>query len=144
MKIKLLLALTIVLLFSTGVSHAGWGWGGGGYCGPRFGWGGGYGWGGGWGGPAFGVTFAAPVPVYRPVYYTQPAPYYVQRVVSVSRPSSTLVRAQSQLANLGYYRGTVDGSYGPLTSRAVAQFQADNGLRVTGRLDRATLKSLGV
>ncbi len=140
MKTKIFLALTATLLFSAGVSHAGWGWGGGGYCGPRFGWGGGY----GWGGPAFGIAFAAPVPIYRPVYYAQPAPYYVQRAVRVSRPASTLVQAQSQLANLGYYSGAVDGSYGPLTCRAVAQYQADNGLRVTGRLDRATLKSLGV
>jgi peptidoglycan hydrolase-like protein with peptidoglycan-binding domain len=54
------------------------------------------------------------------------------------------VRVQSQLANLGYYRGVVDGAYGPMTNRAVLQYQADNGLPVTGRLDRATLKSLGV
>ena len=140
MKTKFLLVLTAVLLFSTGISHAGWGWGGGGWCGPRFGWGGGW----GWGGPAFGIAFAPSVPVYRPVYYAQPAPYYVQREVRVSRPASTLVRAQSQLANLGYYSGAVDGTFGPLTGRAVAQYQADNGLRVTGRLDRATLKSLGV
>lgn len=140
MKTKFLLALTAALLVFTGSSHAGWGWGGGGYCGPRFGWGGGW----GWGGSAFGVAFAAPVPIYRPVYYAQPVPYYVQQVVRVSRPASTLVRAQSQLANLGYYSGTVDGSFGPLTSRAIAQYQADYGLRVNGRLDRATLKSLGV
>lgn len=128
MKVKFLLALPAALLLSAGISHAGWGWGGG------------Y----GWGGPAFGITFAAPIPVYRPVYYAQPAPYYVQQEVRVSRPASTLVRAQYQLANLGYYSGVVDGSFGPLTSRAAAQYQADNGLRVTGRLDRATLKSLGV
>lgn len=140
MKTKFSLALAAAMLFSAGISHAGWGWGGRGYCGPRFGWGGGW----GWGGPAFGITFAAPVPIYRPVYYAQPAPYYVQPVAHVSRPASTLVRAQSELANLGYYSGAVDGSFGPLTSRAISQYQADNGLHITGRLDQATLRSLGV
>lgn len=137
MKTKFLLALAATLLVFTANSQAGWGWGGGGYCGPRGGWG------GGWGGSAFGITFA-PVPIYRTVYVAQPAPYYTQRVVRVSRVSSTLVGAQSRLASLGYYRGTVDGSFGPLTSRAIAQYQADYGLPITGRLDRATVKSLGV
>jgi peptidoglycan hydrolase-like protein with peptidoglycan-binding domain len=58
--------------------------------------------------------------------------------------NGTLVRAQAQLTSLGYYRGGVDGQFGPLTSRALAQYQSDYGLPVTGRLDRATLKSLGV
>jgi hypothetical protein len=142
MKTKLFLTAAASLLLFTGSSHAGWGWGGG-YCGPRFGWGGGWG-GWGWGGPAIGVSFAAPVPVYRPVYYTAPAPYYVQRVVTVPRPASILVQAQSQLSTLGYYGGAVDGSFGPMTSRAISQYQADYGLRITGRLDRATLKSLGI
>lgn len=128
---KLLLLLAAALLVSAGASQAGW-------CGPRWG-----GW--GWGGPAIGVSFAAPVAVYRPVYYATPAPaYYVRTVRAVSAPSSTLMRAQSQLLNLGYYRGAVDGSFGPLTNRAILQYQADYGLPITGRLDRATLKSLGV
>ena len=140
MKARISLALAAVLLVFAGQSQAGW-------CGPRFGWGG-----GGWWGPSFGVSFVAPVPVYRPVYYAPapvyyaaPAPVYV-RTVRYSQPvvSSTLVRAQSQLSNLGYYAGAVDGAFGPLTSRAISQYQADYGLRVTGRLDRATVKSLGI
>ncbi len=143
---KLLFVLAAALLVSAGTSQAGWGWGGGfgwgggGYCGPRWG---GY----GWGGPAIGIGFAAPVAVYRPVYYATPAPAYYVRTVTyrtAPAPSSTLMRAQSQLLNLGYYRGSVDGSFGPLTNRAILQYQADYGLPVTGRLDRATLKSLGV
>jgi hypothetical protein len=142
MKTKILLALSAVLLGFAGSSEAG-----------RCGWGG---WGGGWGGwcgPSFGIGFVAPLPVYRPVYYA-PAPVYYAapvtyvRTVRYSRPvvtvSGTLVRAQSQLANLGYYNGTIDGAFGPITSRALSQYQADYGLPVTGRLDRATLKSLGI
>jgi len=145
MKTRSLLVIAVALFAFTGASQAGWGWGRGGFCGPRVG----FGWGGprwGWGGPAISVGFAAPVAVYRPVYVAQPAPYYVTTTTyrTVASPSSQLVRAQSQLATLGYYRGAVDGSFGPLTNRAIIQYQADYGLPVTGRLDRATLKSLGV
>lgn len=108
---------------SVGVGFGG-GWGRG-YCGPRYG-----GW--GWGGPR--VIVAAPV--YRQVV--------VQRPVRVlSGPAATLVRAQSQLARLGYYNGAIDGAFGPLTSNAIRQYQADYGLAITGRLDRATVQSLG-
>ena len=149
MKTKILLVLLTALFAFASQSEAGWGrcgWGG-----PRYGWGGGW---GGWCGPSFGISFVAPVPVYRPVYYAAPAPVYYTtpapiyvRTVRYVRPvavvSGTLVRAQAQLSNLGYYAGVVDGSFGPLTSRAITQYQADYGLPVTGRLDRATLKSLG-
>jgi len=137
MKARLLLLAVILLALPLSVAQAGWhcgGWGG--WGGPRFyGWGG-WGWGGGYCGPGFGVAFAAPVVVYRPapVYYVRPA-YVVSQ--------ASLVRAQAQLARLGYYRGEVDGDFGPLTSRALCRFQADNGLRITGRLDSATLATLG-
>ncbi len=160
MKTKLALVFSVLLLALASTSQAGWGRGcgwGGGWGGPRFyggGWGGGYcgprfyggGWGGGFYGPSVGIAIAPPVTVYRPVYYASPAPAYypATRVVSSVRSSQTaLVQAQAQLARLGYYRGQVDGSFGPLTSRALTLFQADNGLRVTGRLDSATLDSLG-
>jgi hypothetical protein len=143
MKHRLILALAIALLGSAATSEAGWG---------GCGWGGGW---GGWYGPSFGVSFVAPIPIYRPVYYTPapvyyatPAPVAYVRTVRYTRPvavvNRTLARAQSQLSSLGYYAGVVDGSFGPLTSRAITQYQADYGLPVTGRLDRATLKSLGV
>lgn len=152
---RLFVLLAAVFLGCAATSEAGWGrcgWGGG-WGGPRFGWGGGW---GGWCGPSFGVSFVAPIPVYRPVYYAAPAPVYYAapapvtyvRTVRYTRPpvvvNGTLVRAQAQLSSLGYYSGSVDGSFGPLTSRAVTQYQNDYGLPVTGRLDRATLKSLGI
>ncbi len=102
----------------------------------------GVGW-GSWGGPAFGITFVAPAPVHRTVYYpAYPAPAYA--TYAVVRTTSTLVRAQARLANLGYYRGAVDGAFGPLTSRALALYQTDYRLPVTGRLDLATRLSLGI
>jgi Putative peptidoglycan binding domain len=131
MKLRLVSICFALLLVFAATSQAGR------WCGPGWGY-------GGWGGPAFGISFIAPIPVYRTVYVARPAPYYTERVVRVSRPASQLVRAQNQLASLGYYRGYADGVFGPLTSRAIVQYQSDNGLRVTGRLDRATLRSLGV
>jgi hypothetical protein len=109
---------------------------------------------------AAGVLAAVAAPfVSRPVYtvpaYGYPAPvYYYQGIPQteverrsappVSRPNGTLAKAQSKLAALGYYQGSVDGSYGPRTAQAVQQFQADNNLPVSGRLDLKTLSSLGV
>ena len=147
MKTKVLLLVAVLLLVIADVSQAGGRcgrWGGGGYWGGGRGWGGGgywgggpY-WGGGWGGwgPAFGVSFVAPTPVYRTVYVTQP--FYV----TYARP--TLARAQARLARLGYYPGPVDGAFGPMTSQAIRSFQIDYGLPVTGRLDYRTRESLGV
>jgi hypothetical protein len=145
-KTKLLVVLALVLLALVDVTQAGgrcgrWGggyWGGGrGWGGPSWGWGGGW---GGWGwGPSFGVAFVAPpAPVYRTVYVARPAPVYA----SYSGPS--LYRAQVRLARLGYYPGPIDGDFGPMTSRAIRNYQADYGLPITGRLDYRTRASLGV
>jgi len=163
MKTKFLLVLALLLLAIADVSQAGGRcgrWGGGGYWGGGHGWHGGGGywrgghgwyggggywgggpyWGGGWGGwgPSFGVSFVAPVPVYRTVYVAQPAPSYA----SYSAPA--LYRAQARLARLGYYPGPIDGDFGPMTSRAIRSYQVDYGLPVTGRLDYRTRASLGV
>ncbi len=151
MKIRSLLAVALVgWAISAGTSLAGGGWGPG-YCppppqncGPR------------WGGStaSFGFTFGAPItPGYRRVYY-QPAPVIYQPAPVIITPAPTyygsnygpnvLISAQSRLYRLGYYRGTVDGEFGPQTSRAIQHYQVDNGLPVTGRLDSRTLASLGI
>ena len=53
------------------------------------------------------------------------------------------VRAlQKRLKELGYYSGTVDGSYGAATESAVTAFQKRNGLTVDGKAGRATLNKL--
>lgn len=45
---------------------------------------------------------------------------------------------QKRLAQFGYYRGPIDGSYGRGTGKAVARFQEDLGLPVTGNMDPVT------
>lgn len=54
------------------------------------------------------------------------------------------VRAQQRLRKLGYYYGSIDGIFGYGSRRALIHFQEDEGLRVTGRLDRYTLEALRI
>ncbi len=146
MKIGSLLAVAAVgIILSTGSAFAGRG------NGDNYGrWNNGPGWsggGGGWCPPprsnvSFGFFIGQPVqPVYRQVYVE---PRRVSYGYQGGYENSLLVSAQARLARLGYYRGYVDGQFGPQTSRAVRNFQIDNGLPVTGRLDGRTLASLGV
>ena len=57
---------------------------------------------------------------------------------------STIAAAQQQLARQGYYRGEIDGTFGPETRRAIMRYQTNHGLRVTGYLTDDTLRALGL
>ena len=50
--------------------------------------------------------------------------------------------AQRQLKARGYYAGAIDGALGPNTQAALRGYQRDHGLRMTGRLDSPTVRSL--
>ncbi len=54
----------------------------------------------------------------------------------------TLVNAQTTLAELGYYRGTIDGISGPATEEAILIFQGNVRVELSGRLDLSTLAAL--
>jgi len=58
--------------------------------------------------------------------------------------SSTVSGVQSALAKLGYYRGTIDGIGGDETQAAIARYQEDHDLSVTGTVTGAILQSLGL
>src|SRR6266496_4475547 len=58
--------------------------------------------------------------------------------------TTTVQAVQTELTQLGYYNGPVDGIFGPTTRDAVAKYQIDNQLDVTGSLPPDTLQSLGV
>jgi hypothetical protein len=84
---------------------------------------------------------------YYPGYYADVEPYYNNEGVSYSNvptPDSTVAAVQMRLVQLGYYNGPADGIYGPLTRDAVARFQTDENVPVTGNLSAGTLQSLGV
>jgi peptidoglycan hydrolase-like protein with peptidoglycan-binding domain len=52
------------------------------------------------------------------------------------------VALQQDLADAGYYKGEVDGVYGPETVEAVQALQKANGLPETGTMDKATEAAL--
>ena len=55
-------------------------------------------------------------------------PYY-------SNGGSIASSVQMRLADQGYYRGPIDGDIGPGSRNAIANYQSDYGLRVTGRIN---------
>lgn len=57
-------------------------------------------------------------------------------VAAVSKP--TVEQIQTALKNAGYYTGTVDGKSGPLTKRAIEDFQQANNLEVDGKVGSKT------
>ncbi len=59
-------------------------------------------------------------------------------------PGQVIANVQAQLQRDGYYRGELDGLFGPMTRQALLNFQSDNGLEPTGEIDQTTLDSLGL
>ncbi|HRN75551.1 peptidoglycan-binding domain-containing protein [Ottowia sp.] len=86
-----------------------------------------------------------PAPVTAPP--TAPPPAVVTAPAPAPRapaPLNMSVRdAQQRLLDKGYDPGTVDGVAGPRTASALRQFQRDQGLMATGRLDSVTIQALG-
>ncbi|MEO7367058.1 MAG: peptidoglycan-binding domain-containing protein [Gemmatimonadaceae bacterium] len=52
--------------------------------------------------------------------------------------------AQQALAQLNYYRGSINGNLDYATQRALFEFQTDKGIRATGNLDGRTATALGL
>jgi hypothetical protein len=87
----------------------------------------------------------APASAYSYDYYTGVQPDYNNAAANGAPMADPTVEAtQERLAQLGYYNGPVDGIFGPTTRDAVAKYQIDNQLDVTGSLSPDTLQSLGV
>jgi hypothetical protein len=70
---------------------------------------------------------------YSPTYDTSSSDY---------NTTSVEVQVQQALANAGYYQGPIDGIVGPGTSNAIAAFQRDNGLPVTGTITASLIDTL--
>ena len=60
------------------------------------------------------------------------------------RNDSMEVAIQQALARNGYYSGPIDGNIGPISRRAIANYQADRGMRITGYPNDSLLASLGL
>ena len=50
---------------------------------------------------------------------------------------------QRQLSKKGYYKGSIDGQFGPASRSALSRFQREHNLKETGRIDEPTLDALG-
>jgi len=76
-------------------------------------------------------------------YYGEPVPYSAPGYTDYSS-DSLVASVQDQLNRLGYSAGSVDGALGPQTRDAIADFQNDHGLPVTGQIDQSVLRALGL
>jgi len=67
---------------------------------------------------------------------TAPAPVVTH---DSSQSTGSTHDIQAQLARQGYYHGPIDGVWGVATEGAVRNFQQNNNLPATGKLDNATM-----
>jgi peptidoglycan hydrolase-like protein with peptidoglycan-binding domain len=66
-----------------------------------------------------------------------------EQIANADKALGTYVLSlQQDLADAGYYKGTIDGIYGPQTTQAVADLQKANDLPETGKIDKATAEAL--
>ncbi len=84
--------------------------------------------------PAYGYS-----PSYSSYAYDAPMYAYNDR-----DPSQIIATVQRELGQRGFYRGSLDGAYGPMTRRALLNFQGENGLPRSGQIDQNTLSALGL
>ncbi|MDQ6623552.1 MAG: peptidoglycan-binding protein [Verrucomicrobiota bacterium] len=83
--------------------------------------------------PAYGYD-----PTFNTYAYNAPIYSYQDQ-----DPGQVIVNVQGALQEQGYYRGELDGTYGPMTREALLGYQRDNGLPETGEIDDQTLSALG-
>jgi hypothetical protein len=84
---------------------------------------------------------------YNPYdYYTDAPPDYTTASVDNGVPvaDTTVQAVQTRLTQLGYYNGPISGIFDPLTRDALANYQIDTHLTVTGSLSADTLESFGL
>ena len=81
---------------------------------------------------------------YDPAYYDSSSYYGEDGGYADQSAESAVVAVQQRLARDGYYRGQIDGVLGPETRAAIAEYQRNYGLRVTGAVTPETLQALGM
>ena len=80
---------------------------------------------------------------YDPVnsYYDYDGPVYTYGNLL---PDQVIANVQEALQDAGYYFGAVTGSLNVETRAALANFQRDYGLPITGAIDQPTIETLGL
>jgi len=74
-------------------------------------------------------------------YYDYDGPIYTYGNLL---PDQVIANVQAALQNAGYYFGSVTGSLSVETRAALANFQRDYGLIITGAIDEPTVEALGL
>ena len=74
-------------------------------------------------------------------YYDNDGPVYTYGNLL---PDEVIANVQSALQGAGYYNGSITGSLNVETRAAIANFQRDQGLDITGAIDESTIDSLGL
>ena len=88
------------------------------------------------------LTIGLCIGTVNPISYDASTVYAA--VISQGNTGQTVRTIQTKLKNWGYYKGSVDGIFGPQTKEAVKYFQRKNGLKVDGIVGPQTLKALGI
>jgi len=76
--------------------------------------------------------------------YNYYGPGYAYSAPSDYGYNAVNAQVQEALSRQGYYQGPIDGIVGPGTQAAIAAYQRDNGLPVTGAVDGGLIHSLGI
>jgi len=74
-------------------------------------------------------------------YYDYDGPVYTYGNLL---PDQVIANVQEALQEAGYYGGPITGSLNVETRAAIANFQRDYGLLITGAIDQPTIESLGL
>jgi hypothetical protein len=74
-------------------------------------------------------------------YYPYDGPIYTYGNLL---PDEVIANVQSALQQEGYYDGEINGSLDSATRLALANYQRDQGLLITGGIDEATVAALGL
>jgi hypothetical protein len=88
-------------------------------------------------------TYWYPAYGYDPLqtYYDYDGPIYTY---SNLLPDEVIANVQTALQDAGYYFGSITGSLSVDTRAAIANFQRDYGLPITGAIDEETVEALGL
>jgi hypothetical protein len=92
----------------------------------------------------YGYDYSYPYSYGQDTGYYDSGNYYDQNGSADQSGNSTIAAVQERLAHEGYYRGQIDGLFGEETRAAIAEYQSNHGLRVTGALTNETLSALGL
>ena len=99
-----------------------------------------------WGGTAVPNAFVTPTSsaftIVTQIPTATPSVTATVFALKIGSTGDEVRNLQRRLSDLGYYRGSADGDYGPATESAVREFQRRNNLTADGIAGRATTNKL--